>query len=96
MSDSTPPEASDAPVPPVAGATLRRADLLDEMDAGHFRAVVDVTRGLLDRRFDRMLRLVDVASTDVNLNPFLMLAMAPAYNIFSPFEAARVGRRSSR
>jgi Type II restriction endonuclease EcoO109I len=32
--------------------------------------------------------MTSVDSKDVNINPFLMLAMAPAYNIYSPLEAA--------
>lgn len=65
---------------------LRRADLLDEMPQDLFDQVVEQTLGLIERRFETMRALVTVAQT--NINPFLMLAMAPAYNIFSPLEAS--------
>jgi hypothetical protein len=74
-----------APPPP---DTLARASLADRMSEGQVEQVVAVTRAFLERRFRTVREMVDVASTDVNLNPFLMLAMAPAYNIYSPFEAA--------
>lgn len=74
--------------------SLARATLLDAMPQGQFDAVVRVTRSLLDRRFDSMQNLRDVAATGVNLNPFLMLAMAPAYNIFSPYEAAEYAQNA--
>lgn len=65
---------------------LRRKELLDEMPQAQFDRVVTQARKLIDRRFASMRELVRVDKT--NINPFLMLAMAPAYNIFSPFEAA--------
>jgi len=52
-----------------------------------FETLVDETDQLLERRLQKVKQLVDVKSPDVNINPFLMLALAPAYNIFSPFEA---------
>lgn len=67
---------------------LRRDQLQDEMDPGHFEQMVQVTEDLIDRRFRSMQEKIDFRSKDVNVNPFLMLAMAPAYNIYSPFEAA--------
>jgi hypothetical protein len=53
-----------------------------------FEEIVDETDQLLERRLKKVRELIDAKSPDVNLNPFLMLALAPAYNIFSPFEAA--------
>lgn len=38
--------------------------------------------------------MTDVAHSDVNVNPFLMLAMSPAYNIFSPYEAAEYAQNA--
>lgn len=67
---------------------LARAVLQPAMPPEQFDEVVAVTRRLLERRFLKVREMVDVASRDVNINPFLMLALAPAYNIFSPFEAA--------
>jgi hypothetical protein len=84
--DDLPGDPEPAAVPPPAD--LCRATLLPEMPAPQFEAIVRVTRALLDRRFQKVREMTDVASKDVNINPFLMLALAPAYNIFSPFEAA--------
>lgn len=72
-------------VPPL---DLRRNRLRAQMPADRFDQVVERTRALLDGRLSKVQAMTDVASTDVNINPFLMLALAPAYNIFSPFEAA--------
>ena len=58
------------------------------MPSDRFDEIVDETDQLLERRLKKARELVDAKSSDVNLNPFLMLALAPAYNIFSPFEAA--------
>lgn len=87
--DST-PDGAEIPLPP----PLRRATLLDEMPEDQFDRLVAATRGLLDRRFAVARRLVDVASKDVNVNPFLMLAMAPAYNIYSPYEVAEYAQNA--
>lgn len=65
---------------------LRRKKLLDKMPSEQFDQVVEETLSFIERRFDSLQDLVRVDQT--NINPFLMLAMAPAYNIFSPFEAA--------
>ena len=73
---------------------VRPGTLLDSMPSESFRQVVDVTRALIERRFEKVQSLTDVSSDDVNINPFLMLAMAPAYNIFSPFEAAEYVQNS--
>jgi hypothetical protein len=70
------------------GSVLRRASMLDEMPAETYERVVQTTLALIERRFRKMQEVINVASPDVNLNPFLMLAMAPAYNIYSPYEAA--------
>lgn len=80
--------ASLVEVATVERTVIARAQLSDVMPPAQFDAVVEVTRGLIDRRFASMQAIVDVSSRDVNINPFLMLAMAPAYNIFSPFEVA--------
>jgi hypothetical protein len=89
------------PVPEAEAATaaqsaefVRPIALIDEMPQHQFRQVVDVTRGLIERRFQKVQELVDVNSGDINVNPFLMLAMAPAYNIFSPFEVAEYEQNS--
>lgn len=79
-----PEEVTTAAVPFIN--VLRRDDLLDEMPRDQFDRVVKQALGLIERRFETMRTLVTVAQT--NINPFLMLAMAPAYNIFSPLEAA--------
>lgn len=80
--EDTVPAAQPPPV------DLKREHLSAEMPEEQFDAVVGVTHDLLNRRFKTACTLMDVAAAGVNLNPFLMLAMAPAYNIFSPFEAA--------
>lgn len=89
-SDETAPIAAGdmtrAEVPPPVD--LRRSTLRERLSEEHFGQVVAVTRSLLDRRFTKVREMTDVASRDININPFLMLALAPAYNIFSPFEAA--------
>ncbi|WP_165766997.1 PmeII family type II restriction endonuclease [Plantibacter elymi (nom. nud.)] len=79
------PEKSVA-VPEPFINVLRREHLLDEMPQEQFDQVVEQALGLIERRFENMRTMVTVAQT--NINPFLMLAMAPAYNIFSPLEAA--------
>lgn len=84
--------ASPETAPP--NPVLRRATLAAEMGAAEYELVVQVTHALISRRFATMQRLVSVQSTDVNINPFLMLAMAPAYNILSPFEAAEYVQNS--
>ncbi|HKT82997.1 MAG TPA: PmeII family type II restriction endonuclease [Solirubrobacterales bacterium] len=58
------------------------------MPADKFEGIVEETDQLLERRLRKVRELVDARSSDININPFLMLALAPAYNIFSPFEAA--------
>jgi hypothetical protein len=67
---------------------LKRRSLKRKMPVATFEEIVDETEALLERRLDKVRKLIDAESTDVNLNPFLMLMLAPAYNIFSPFEAA--------
>lgn len=62
--------------------------LQEGMPDDHFKQIVEHTRALLEARLAKVNGMTDVASRDVNINPFLMLAMAPAYNIYSPFEAA--------
>lgn len=83
MSNSAVP--ASFPVPDYVNA-LRRQDLLAKMPQDQFDAVVEQTLLFIERRFNSLQGLVAVEQT--NINPFLMLAMAPAYNIFSPFEAA--------
>lgn len=65
---------------------LCRDSLVNEMPRKQYDQVVEQALGLIERRFESMRALVTVDQT--NINPFLMLAMAPAYNIFSPLEAA--------
>jgi hypothetical protein len=72
----------------MTGNGLQRRSLEAAMPEDRFDEIVDQTDKLLERRLKKARELVDAKSTDVNLNPFLMLALAPAYNIFSPFEAA--------
>jgi hypothetical protein len=67
---------------------LSRISLEKAMPADRFDEIVEETDRLLERRLKKARELIDAKSSDVNLNPFLMLALAPAYNIFSPFEAA--------
>lgn len=67
---------------------LRRRDLEELMPSDKFEGIVEETDQLLERRLKKARELIDARSPDVNINPFLMLALAPAYNIFSPFEAA--------
>lgn len=81
-------QASPKDVSVVEQTKLVRQTLLPTMPPEQFEQVITVTYDLLEARFTKMLTITDVAGKDVNLNPFLMLAMAPAYNIFSPFEAA--------
>lgn len=70
----------------VEESTLKRSHLEDEMDPECYETIVEETQLLINRRFTSMQEFTRVSA--VNLNPFLMLAMAPAYNIYSPFEAA--------
>lgn len=72
----------------MTSTALIRHELLEEMPEERFEEIVEETDQLLERRLKKAKQLVDAKSSDVNLNPFLMLALAPAYNIFSPFEAA--------
>lgn len=72
----------------VVDSVLRRTSLQTEMEPELYERIVTHSLALIERRFASMQALRDVANANVNLNPFLMLAMAPAYNIFSPFEAA--------
>lgn len=82
--DATPQSVADEQI--VAASSLARRELLDEMPADRYEAIVEETLHLIERRFASMQKLRDVRA--LNINPFLMLAMAPAYNIYSPFEAA--------
>lgn len=68
--------------------------LKKKMPKESFEAIAQQTDELLERRLSKVKALIDAKSTDVNLNPFLMLALAPAYNIFSPFEAAEYVQHS--
>lgn len=65
-----------------------RDRLHDSLPDDRFEAIVQETDRLLERRLQKVRELIDATSLDINVNPFLMLALAPAYNIFSPFEAA--------
>ncbi len=67
---------------------IARRELEGVMPPDNFEGIVEETDRLLERRLKKARELVDVTSGDININPFLMLALAPAYNIFSPFEAA--------
>lgn len=68
--------------------TLARSQLEQEMPPAQYEAVKAETLDLLNRRLEKVQSMRSVLSKDVNINPFLMLAMAPAYNIYSPLEAA--------
>lgn len=70
----------------VVESALVRDDLADEMPTATYEAVVAESLAFIERRF-RSMQETRVIS-DNNLNPFLMLLMAPAYNVFSPFEVA--------
>ncbi|HET7507659.1 MAG TPA: PmeII family type II restriction endonuclease [Solirubrobacterales bacterium] len=72
----------------MSSKVLRRRSLKKKMPVATFNEIVNETEALLERRLAKVQELVDAESSDVNLNPFLMLMLAPAYNIFSPFEAA--------
>jgi hypothetical protein len=67
---------------------LARTRLKRSLPKDRFEAIVEETDQLLERRLRKAIGLIDAKGSDVNINPFLMLALAPAYNIFSPFEAA--------
>ncbi|WP_159793543.1 PmeII family type II restriction endonuclease [Puerhibacterium puerhi] len=82
------PPASPEEVELVERTVVARNVLTDNMPDEKFEGMVNVTLELIERRFRKMQELVDVSSSDVNINPFLMLAMAPAYNLYSPFEVA--------
>lgn len=64
----------------------RHKPLAETMPDTQYEQVVTESYNLIDRRFHSLRDLVRVDQT--NVNPFLMVAMAPAYNIFSPLEAA--------
>lgn len=82
--DTTPQTPQEEEV--VKQSVLARASLADEMTQAQYEAIVAESLAFIERRFTSMQALRDV--TTLNINPFLMLAMAPAYNIYSPFEAA--------
>lgn len=65
---------------------LKRTSLLEEMPREQYDEIVKESLAFIERRFLTVRDLVKVDK--VNINPFLMLLMAPAYNIFSPLEAA--------
>ena len=89
------PELADTtPTPVTPPVDVGRSFHLAKMPEGQFDSLVKVTRRLLDRRFQKVRELTNVASKDVNINPFLMLAMSPAYNIFSPYEAAEYAQNT--
>lgn len=94
MSDVPDDVAQPAPPEEIPPLDLSRSTLIKAMPPEHFDQIVDVTHALLERRFAKVQGMVDVASSDVNVNPFLMLAMAPAYNIFSPYEAAEYAQNA--
>lgn len=71
----------------VLQSSLRRDDLADDMPPATYEAVVRESLAFIERRFASMQQ-TRVVSEKNNLNPFLMLLMAPAYNVFSPFEVA--------
>jgi hypothetical protein len=71
----------------VTQSTLARKTLADDMPPETYEAVVTESLSFIERRFASMQE-TRVVSEKNNLNPFLMLLMAPAYNVFSPFEVA--------
>lgn len=77
---------SQAEMELVEHSALSRQSLDEEMDPECYETIIEETHLLINRRFTSMQEFTRVST--VNLNPFLMLAMAPAYNIYSPFEAS--------
>lgn len=78
----------------MSAKVLKRRSLKQKVPAATFEEIVTETEQLLERRLEKVRKLVNAESSDVNLNPFLMLMLAPAYNIFSPFEAAEYVQNS--
>lgn len=70
----------------VVESSIARTTLAPRMDDEVYQKVVLESYAFIERRFQSMQELRRVEA--VNLNPFLMLLMAPAYNTFSPFEVA--------
>jgi hypothetical protein len=89
--DQGPVAAQDQQTPAdeqlVVESVLRRQELSDEMPPATYEAVVAESLAFIERRFASMQETRAVSEKN-NLNPFLMLLMAPAYNVFSPFEVA--------
>ena len=71
----------------VVQAQVSRSALVDTMPPDKYEAIVAESLAFIERRFSSMQQTRGVSEKN-NLNPFLMLLMAPAYNIFSPFEVA--------
>lgn len=88
LSELSTPALESAPAETPPPVDLARRSLLAEMPSNQFDEIVRVTKALLERRFVNLKGITDVASRNININPFLMLALAPTYNIFSPYEAA--------
>lgn len=70
----------------VEAGVIRRSTLADEMPITQYEAIVTETLSFIERRFATMQANKTVQR--FNLNPFLMLALSSAYNIFSPYEAS--------
>lgn len=89
--DQGPVAAQDQQTPAdeqlVVESALARQKLSDEMPPATYEAVVTESLAFIERRFASMQEMRAVSEKN-NLNPFLMLLMAPAYNVFSPFEVA--------
>lgn len=85
-SDGEQDEATLAEVALVASSKLQRATLVETMPIDQYEAIVAQSFAFIERRFRSMQEMRRVEN--VNLNPFLMLLMAPAYNVYSPFEVA--------
>lgn len=89
--DQGPVAAEDQQTPAdeqlVVESALTRTELSDEMPPAIYEAVVTESLAFIERRFASMQETRAVSEKN-NLNPFLMLLMAPAYNVFSPFEVA--------
>lgn len=65
---------------------LKRSSLLEKMPEAQYQEIIQESLSFIERRFSTVRELIKVDK--VNINPFLMLLMAPAYNIFSPLESA--------
>lgn len=73
---------------PVTDPTQLRGKLADKLAPEYFNGIVEEFLTFLRARLKTVRTLTDVSDPEVNLTPLLMLALAPAYNLYSPFEVA--------